>query len=289
MDKVVITAALCGAGTFKWNNENVPYVPEEFAAEARKCYEAGVAIVHIHGRDPDTGMPTPDLEITKRIIDAVRDAAPELIINMSTAIAPGLEPEARIEPVRDNLPDMASFNTASMNFALVDHKDNSIITEIIFENTFSTMRFFAENLIEFKVKPEFELYDFGGFYNIQLLDKQGDFFEPPHHYQLVFGVTGGVPFTPMTFSSFLSLLPPEATWSVCGVGREQIRAGMCAAVNGGHVRVGLEDNTRTETGEMAKGSYEQVEWAVRIVKAAGRDVATPGEAKQILSLPSREG
>ena len=111
MDKVVITAALCGAGTFKWNNENVPYVPEEFAAEARKCYEAGASIVHIHGRDPETGFPTPDLEITKRIIDAVRDAAPELIINMSTAIAPGLEPEARITPVRENLPAIANWPT----------------------------------------------------------------------------------------------------------------------------------------------------------------------------------
>ena len=289
MDKVVITAALCGAGTFKWNNENVPYVPEEFASEARKCYEAGASIVHIHGRDPETGFPTPDLEITKRIIDAVRDAAPELIINMSTAIAPGLEPEARIAPVRENLPDMASFNSASMNFALIDHKDYSIITEIVFENTFSTMSFFAKNMIELKVKPEFELYDFGGFYNIEMLIKQGNFFDLPHHYQLVFGVAGGVPFTPMNFAHMLSLLPPESTWSVCGVGNEQIRAGMCAAVNGGHVRVGLEDNTRTETGEMAKGSYEQVEWAARIVKSAGREIATPAEAREILSLPSREG
>lgn len=288
MDKVVITAALSGAGTFKWNNENVPYVPDEFAAEARKCYEAGAAIVHIHGRDPDTGMPTPDLEITKRIIDAIRDAAPGLIINMTTAIAPGLDREARIAPILDNLPEMASFNSASMNFALVDHKDNSIITETVFENSFSTMSFFAKHLIELNVKPEFELYDFGGFYNIEMLHKQANFFDPPHHYQLVFGVTGGVPFSPMTFSAFLSLLPPDATWSVCGVGREQIRAGMCAAVNGGHVRVGLEDNTRTETGEMAKGSYEQVEWAVRIVKAAGREAATPAEAREILSLPSRE-
>jgi len=284
MDKVIVTAALSGAGTFKWHNENVPYTPEEFAEEVRKCRESGASIVHIHARDPETGMPTPDLRITKSIIDAVRARVPDIIINMSTAIAPGLAPEQRIAPIRDNLPLMASFNTASMNFAIVDKKDYSILAEIIFENTFKTMSFFAKNLLELGVKPEFELYDFGGFYNIQLLINQGGFFLPPHHYQLVFGVTGGVPFNAMNFGHFLSLLPKDATWSVCGVARDQFRAGLCAAANGGHIRVGLEDNVRNERGELVKGSYEQVEWAVRVAKTMGREVTSPQEAKQILNI-----
>jgi len=288
MDKVVITAALSGAGTYKWHNENVPYTPEEFAEESYRCREAGASIVHIHARDPEGGMPTPDLKLTKEIIEAIRARVPDLIINMSTAIAPGLEPEQRIAPIRDNLPEMASFNTASMNFAIVDKKDHSIMAEIVFENTFKTMSFFAKNLIELGVKPEFELYDFGGFYNIQLLIKQGNFFAPPHHYQLVFGVVGGVPFDPVNFGHFMSLLPKDATWSVCGVARDQIKAGLCAAANGGHIRVGLEDNVRNERGELAKGSYEQVEWAVRVVQAAGREVASIDETREILGLKKKD-
>lgn len=284
MEKVIITAALSGAGTFKWQNENVPYTPEEFAQEAYRCRESGASIVHIHARDPETGMPTPDLKLTRDIIDAIRAKVPDIIINMSTAIAPGLTPEQRTAPIKDNLPEMASFNTASMNFALIDHKDYSIITEIIFENTFKTMKFIAKELMSANVKPEFELYDFGGFYNIQLLVKQGGFFAPPHHYQLVFGVVGGVPFNPMNFAHFLSLIPEDATWSVCGVGRDQIYAGLASASAGGHIRVGLEDSIRNEKGELAKGSYEQVEWAVRVAKASGRDVASPDEARQILGI-----
>jgi len=287
MDKVVITAALCGAGTFKWNNENVPYTPEEFAEEAYRCWQSGASIIHIHGRDPESGMPTPDLALTKAIIDAVRAKAPDLIINISTAIAPGLDATLRIGPVRDNLPEMASFNTNSMNFALIDHKDSSIITETVFENSFKTMMFLTKNMIELKVKPEFEIYDMGGFYNVQILSVQQKFFDPPHHYQLVFGVAGGIPFNAMNFAHMLSMIPAGCTWSVCGVGRQQIQAGMCAAANGGHIRVGLEDNTRNAKGEPAKGSYEQVEWAVGVVQVAGRDVASPAEAKKILSLPDR--
>jgi len=288
MSKLIITAALCGAGTFKWNNENVPYTPEEFAEEAYKCWQSGVSIVHIHGRDPETGMPTPDLGLTKAIIDAVRAKAPDLIVNISTAIAPGLEAEKRIGPVKENLPEMASFNTASMNFALVDYSDYSILTETVFENSFATMQFFTKNMIELKVKPEFEIYDMGGFYNIELMSKGKVFFDPPHHYQMVFGVAGGMPFSAMNFSMMLSMIPEGSTWSVCGVGRQQFEAGMCSAVNGGHIRVGLEDNVRNYNGEPAKGSYEQVEWAAQVAKLAGREVATPAETRELLALPKRD-
>ena len=233
-------------------------------------------------------MPTPDLDLTRTIVDAIRDKAPDLIINISTAIAPGLDHTVRIGPVRDNLPQMASFNTASMNFALIDRKDNTILTETVFENTFGTMGFFVKNMLELKIKPEFEIYDLGGFYNIRILSQQGKFFDPPHHYQLVFGVAGGVPFNAMNFAHLHAMIPKDGTWSVCGVGREQIKAGLCAAANGGHIRVGLEDNTRTAQGEMAKGSYEQVTWAVGVARAAGREVATAAETKEILSIPERD-
>ena len=284
MEKCIVTAALSGAGTLKWHNENLPITPEEFAEETHRCRESGAAIVHIHARDPDSGLPSPDLVITKKIIDAIRERVPDIILNMSTAISTGLEPSERIAPVKENLPELASFNTSSMNFALVNRKDYSILGETIFDNTFETMAFFKEHFLEHGIKPEFELYDFGGFYNLKLLERQDGFFQSPHHYQLVFDVAGGVPFTPMNFAHFLSLFPDGSTWSVCGVGRDQLRAGLCAAASGGHIRVGLEDHVRNEKGELARGSYEQVEWAVRVAQSAGRNAASPDEARKILGL-----
>jgi 3-keto-5-aminohexanoate cleavage enzyme len=108
------------------------------------------------------------------------------------------------------------------------------------------------------------------------------------HFQLVFGVLGGIPFSYTNLGVLLNLLPPNSTWSVCGVARQQFQAGMCAAAMGGHVRVGLEDNIRMPSGELAKGSWEQVEWAANLTKVAGREVATPAETIEILSLKNKD-
>jgi 3-keto-5-aminohexanoate cleavage enzyme len=155
--------------------------------------------------------------------------------------------------------------------------------DAIFENTFNMMIDFANQMRENGVKPECEAYDFGGIYNILLVRKQG-LFEEPMHFQLVFGVAGGVPFTPLNMVHMQSLLPPDATWSVCGVGPNQYPAAIQASIMGGHIRVGLEDNIRVLRGKMAQGSWEQVEVARRIIELAERDVATPDEARGILNL-----
>jgi 3-keto-5-aminohexanoate cleavage enzyme len=133
------------------------------------------------------------------------------------------------------------------------------------------------------VKPEVEIYDFGGIYNVLLVRKQA-IFEEPMHFQMVFGVVGGVPYDPYNFARMKDLLPEAASWSVCGVGMNQFAACMTAAVNGGHLRVGLEDNVRMPNGELAKGSYEQVQWAAQVARLAGREVASPDEAKQIFHV-----
>ncbi len=107
------------------------------------------------------------------------------------------------------------------------------------------------------------------------------------HFQMVFGVAGGVPYDAFNLAHMKSLLPAGASWSVCGVAHNQFSAGMTAAVNGGHIRVGLEDNVRMPDGELAKGSWEQVQWAVRVTRLAGREVATPDEARGIFHIPKR--
>jgi len=283
-DKVIITAALAGAGTTKNNNPAVPYTPEEFAEEAYRCWNSGVSIVHIHAKDPKTGGGTPDLGVIRNVVDAIRAKAPELIINLSTAIAPGVTPEQRIAPIETFKPEMASLNTNTMNFAIADHKSGKVFVEIIFENTFKMLENFARRMKSAGVKPELEVYDPGGFWNAMLIRKQGDVFEEPMHWQCVFGVAGGMTYTPDTLCLLRNLFPKEHTWSACGVGPNQFPAITQACIMGGHMRIGLEDNVRVPGGALAKGSWEQAEWAVKIAQILDRDVATPAEAREILGL-----
>jgi 3-keto-5-aminohexanoate cleavage enzyme len=282
-EKVIITAALAGAVTRKEQNSAVPYTPQEFAEESFKCWKAGASIVHIHARDPKTGNPTAEISQIRETVDAIRNRCPELIINLSSAIGPGVTAEQRISPIAAVRPDMASLNTNSMNFGLADHKSGKIFGEIIFENTFKMLTDFGRAMRENGVKPECEVYDFGGIYNVLLVRKQG-IFEEPMHFQLVFGVAGGVPFSPMNMVHMQSLLPAGATWSTCGVGPHQFRAGIMASIMGGHIRVGLEDNTRVLGDKLADGSWEQVEVAKRISELAEREVASPDEARRMLGL-----
>jgi len=154
---------------------------------------------------------------------------------------------------------------------------------LIFTNAFSTIQTFAKHMRKSRTKPEMEIYDFGGMYNMLFLNKQEGIFEQPLHFQFVFGVLGGIPFSPGNLETLLNLKPPRATWSVCGVAKQQFQAGMCSAAWGGHIRVGLEDNIRMSNGELAKGSWEQVAWAKKVAEISGREIAQGAEARKIFN------
>ncbi|MFO8056584.1 MAG: 3-keto-5-aminohexanoate cleavage protein [bacterium] len=287
-DKVILTAALAGGATTKSNNPNTPYTPEEFAEEAYRCWNEGCSIVHIHAKDPKVGMATPDLDKIKPTIEAIRSRVPDLIINMSSAISAGLMAEQRILPIEECRPDMASLNTNTMNFAIADHKSGKVMLEVIFENTFKMLEDFGRRMKAAGVKPELEAYDPGGIQNALLIRKQGDVFEEPMHWQFVFGVAGGMPFSPLGYCHMKSLLPEGHTWSVCGVGPNQFPACMQSCLDGGHMRVGLEDNVKVPGGELAQGSWEQVQWLVKLAGILERPVATPEESREILKLRPKE-
>jgi 3-keto-5-aminohexanoate cleavage enzyme len=285
-NRLVISAALAGAATRKEQNPAVPYTAEEFGDEAKKCYDAGASIVHIHARDPATGFPTWHLDKIKAVIDNIHQKAPEILINLSSAIGGGATQEQRIAPVQNYKPPLASLNTNSMNFSIGNFKTGQVVAGAngIFANHFEMIQTFAREMKKAKTKPELEVYDFGGLYNILFLNKQEGLFEQPLHFQLVFGVLGGVPFSYQNLAGFLNIIPPKCSWSVCGVAKDQFRAGLCASAMGGHIRVGLEDNIRVTDGRKAKGSWEQVEWAAKVTKLAGRGVATPDETRKIFNL-----
>ncbi len=287
-NKLVISAALTGPATIKFQNPAVPYTAEEFGDEAKKCYDAGAAIVHIHARHPEKGNPVADLDIIKAVIDNIKEKAPEILINLSTAISTIVTPKQRIAPVETFKPPIASLNSNSMNFAVGDHKTGQVGlgAKYTFANTFNTIQKFAKAMKKAQVKPEIEIYDLGGMYNILHLAKQQPkkLLDPPLHFQFVFGVLGGVPFSLENLGHFLNLKPPDASWSVCGVAKQQFQAAMCAAAMGGHIRVGLEDNIRMPDGRLAKGSWEQVEWAAKVARLVNREPATPDETRKIFNL-----
>mgnify|MGYP001063137936 FL=1 len=285
--KVIITAALSGAGTFKNNNPSVPYTPSEFAEEAAKAYKSGAAMVHIHPRT-DEGLPTTDIERCRDTYSAIRDKTPELIVNISTGWA-GLEATTgqRFEAVLAIKPEMASLNTNTMNFGIANRKTGAIAFEFIFENTFAMLQEYGKAMENNHIKPEVEVYDLGGLDNFLLISKQG-IFAAPYNVNFVWGTAGGQQFRPDAFLVLRNALPSQANFTTCGVAKDQFSACVQSCICGGHMRVGLEDNVRMPNGELAKGNYEAVEWAVNVANSLGREPATPDEARGIMGL-TRKG
>ncbi len=283
--KVIITAALAGAATMKNQNPAVPYTPQEFAEEAYKCWKAGAAMVHVHARE-ENGMATHDHARIKATHDAIKDKCPNLIVNLSSAVGMGKTAEQRISQIIHVKPEMASLNTNTMNFSLLDRKTGKIFIDFVFENTFTMLQDFGKAMEENGVKPEIEVYDMGGLDNVLLIMKQG-FFTEPMNFNFVWGVAGGQAFRPDAFLSLKNAIPSGANFTTCGVGTDQFPAITMSCLVGGHMRVGLEDNIRIPNGDMAKGSYEQVEWAAKIAECQGREPATPDEAREIMGLRKR--
>ncbi len=283
--KVIITAALAGAGTFKNQNPNVPYTLKEFAEEAHRCWKAGAAIVHVHPRRDD-GVPTHDLERVQATYRAIRDRTPELIVNLSSGMAWDTTRERRLEQILHVRPEMASLNTNTMNFSFLDRKTGRILMDGVFENTFTMLQDFGKAMEENGIKPEIEVYDLGGIDNALLIAKQG-FFSQPLVFNFVWGVAGGAAFRADAFVTMMHALPPGSVFTTCGVAVEQFRCITQSCLLGGHMRVGLEDNIRLPNGELAAGSYQQVEVAVKIAECLGRTPATPDEARQILGIRER--
>ena len=284
--KVVITCALVGAATRKNQNPNTPYTPKELADAAYLCQKAGAAMVHVHAIEDD-GSNSTRVERIKASHDEVKARCPELIVNMTSALGMGATPEQRIAQLEAIRPEMSSLNMATMNFATVNRKTGEVLVDYTFDNTFFTVSKLIKIMKDVGTKPEIEIYSTAGMDNYYFLEPAG-LFTDPVTFNFVCGVCGGAAFRPATFLAMVSALPTGANFSACGVGNnEQWFAITQSILAGGHVRVGLEDNTRMPNGELAKGNYEQVEQAVKIVEALGCDVATPDEARAIFGTIKR--
>ena len=271
MDKLIITAAICGAEVLKEHNPAVPYTIEEIVREAKSAYDAGASIIHLHVRHDD-GTPTQDKARFKEAIDAIMKVIPDVIIQPSTGGAVGMTNDERLQPTELN-PEMATLDCGTLNFGGDD----------IFENTENTIKYFGQKMIERGIKPELEVFDKSMIDMALRLHKKG-FINKPMHFDFVMGVNGGISGELRDFVFLRGSIPADASYTVAGIGRFEFPLAMAAIIDGGHVRVGFEDNVFISKGVLAKSNGELVKKVVRMAKELGREIATPAEAREILKL-----
>jgi 3-keto-5-aminohexanoate cleavage enzyme len=269
MEKLIITAALTGAEVTRAQQPALPINPEEIALAAQECAEAGASIVHVHARNPD-GNPTQDKETYRSIIAAVRERC-GVIVQVSTGGAVGMTPAERLAPVT-LVPEMATLSMGSVNFG-----------GDVFMNHPADMEVFLQAMKQHGVKPEFEIFDSGMLSTASRWLKKG-LVTGPTHFDFVLGIPGGMAGTPEALMYLKSLLPPDATWTVAGIGAAQLPLGVMAIVLGGHVRVGFEDNIYYRKGELASSNAQMVARIARISHELNRPIATPNEARAILGI-----
>lgn len=271
MEKLIITACICGAEVTKEQNPAVPYTVEEIAREAKSAYDAGASIIHLHVREDD-GTPTQSKDRFAVCIDAIKKVAPDVIIQPSTGGAVGMTNDERLQPTELN-PEMATLDCGTCNFG----------GDEVFMNTENMIIDFGQKMIKRGIKPECEVFDKGMIDMALRLAKKGHILHPMH-FDFVMGVNGGISGEPRDLLFMRESIPADSTWTVSGVGRFEFPMVTMGILMGGHARVGFEDNVYLEKGVLAKENGELVDKVVRIAKELGRQIAKPDEAREILGL-----
>ena len=276
MDKLIITAAICGAEVTKEQNPNVPYTVEEIVREAKSAVDAGAAIVHLHVRFDD-GTPTQSRDRFQECEEAILKECPNVILIPSTGGAVGMTPDERLQSTDTTpLPEMATLDCGTCNFG-----------DEIFDNTMPTMRAFGKRMLERGIKPEYECFEMGHLDTILRMARKGEVPGDPMQFNFVLGVPGCTPATVDNLCWLVKNIPAGSTWTATGIGRHAFTLAAPTIVMGGNVRVGFEDNLYLERGVLAKSNGELVDKVVRMAKLLGRPIATSDEAREILGLKKR--
>ncbi len=280
-EKVIVSCALTGAVTTRKQCPAIPYTPEEIAEEARRAFEAGAVIVHVHARTGD-GAPTWDVETFRRIQGEIRARAPQLLLNWSTG---GLGPmQERVQHVLELSPDIVALNMGSMNYAKWRRDRKEFAFQFVFVNPFDDIVAFARAIRQVGAKPELECFDTGHVASARVLVDLA-LLDEPHHYSFIMGVLGGIPATARHLAFQAQNVPGGSRWKVIALSREQWPLCMAALALGGDIRVGLEDNFYLPDGRMAASNGDLVEAGVQMVRLAGREPASVEEARRILWPP----
>jgi uncharacterized protein (DUF849 family) len=297
--KVITTCAVTGAIHTPSMSPHLPVTPDEIAAAAIGAAEAGAAIVHLHARDPATGRPDQSPEAFARFLPRIKQAT-DAVINLTTGGAPYMTVQERVKPAETFKPEVASLNMGSMNFGLFpmlgrfknfkhDWEPQALENsrDLVFRNTFKDIEFVLGILSDAGTRFEFECYDTSHLYNLSHFLERG-LVKPPLFVQTVFCILGGIGPHPEDVMHMKRtadrLFGNQYRWSVLGAGRSQLPIAAQAAAMGGNVRVGLEDSLWAGPGKLAESNAQQVRAARQIIEGLGLAVATPDEAREILSL-----
>lgn len=287
-DKVMITCAVTGSGDTAGVHPNLPVTPAQIAQAGIEAAQAGATIVHIHVREPETGAGTHDAVLYREVVARLRDSAVDVVINLTTGMGgdfePGapdpatagprthfLPPEERVEHVLELRPEICSLDVATMAFG-----------DLTFINTPAHLTTMATLVREHGVKPELEVFDLGHIELAKRLVADGAIDEPPL-FQLCLGIKWGAPADSATMMAMRDRLPADAIWSGFGISAQQFPMAAQAALLGGHIRVGLEDNLYLRRGVFATNA-QLVERAKQIAEGLGREVMSPAEARRHLGL-----
>jgi uncharacterized protein (DUF849 family) len=300
--KVIISCAITGSIHTPSMSPHLPVTPDEIAASAIEAAGAGAAVLHLHARDPKTGAPSPDLAVFEAFVPKIR-AATDAIVNITTGGSARMTIEERLAGPTSLKPEMCSLNLGTMNFGLYPmlgrerewkHDWEVPFLEAtragIFKNTLADIETILGTLGPLGTRFEFECYDVGHLYTLaHFLDRK--LVTPPLFVQTVLGILGGIGATPDSVTDMRRtadrLFGKDYEWSMLAAGRNQIALGTMAAVMGGHVRVGLEDNLWIGPGRLAVSNAEQVRKIRRILEELSLEIATPQEARAIIGIEPR--
>src|ERR1700719_1804339 len=300
MSKVIISCAVTGAVHTPTMSPHLPITPQEIAGQAIEAAQAGAAVLHLHARDPRTGKPTPDPEVFMQFLPQIAEAT-DAIVNITTGGGQGMSLNERLAAPLRASPELCSLNMGSMNFGmypmLARYKEFKNDWEApylessrdwIFKNTFKDIESILETLGRgHGTRFEFECYDSAHLYTLaHFLDRR--LVEPPLFVQSIFGILGGIGTHPEDVVHMKRtadrLFGEDYRWSALGAGRKQLPIAALAAGMGGNIRVGLEDSLWIGPGELATSNASQVHRARQIIEDLGLQVATPADAREILSL-----
>lgn len=291
--EVFITCAVTGAGDTVGRSERVPVTPEQIADAALEAARAGAAVAHVHVRDPETGRGARAPDLYRAAVERVRSAEVDVVLNLTagmggdlvlggeqaplpfdeagTDLAGAAERLAHVEALR---PEICTLDCGSMNFAAGG--------DYVMVNTPGMLRAMARRVRELGVRPELEVFDTGQLVLVHELIGEGLIDDPPL-IQLCTGIPYGAPDDPTTLMAMVARLPANAVFSAFSIGRMQLPFVAMAALAGGNVRVGLEDNLYLSRGRLASNG-ELVERAVAILEAMNVRVLGPGEVRERLGL-----
>lgn len=276
-NKRIITIATTGAWPKKENNPNVPMTPSEIADDIYACWKAGAAVAHIHMRD-DEGNGTMDKEKFAETQKLLNERYPncDVILNMTTSGDIHADDYTRMIHIKELHPEMASYDCGSMNW----------LHSGLFINSPAFLEKLGKLMIKERIKPEVEVFDPGMIANAAYYVKKG-ILKTPVHFQFCMGCANGITGSAKNLifmKETMENLVPDSTWSCFGVGHSAMEIMYTAVALGGHIRVGMEDNVMYSKGRLAESNVQFVERAKRVIQEFGLDIASPDEAREILSI-----